>query len=306
MIDHINVATLESQGLATIWRIVRVFRPHQWIKNLLLFVPIVMAHRLSDTVGMRNVIIGAFAFCLAASAGYVANDLLDAAFDREHPRKRMRTFASRSMHPATGWTFVPLLCAGAAAIAWSVSPIFTACCGLYVVLTLLYSAILKRKVVIDVLVLAGLYMIRILAGGVAANVEVSTWLLGLAMFLFLSLALLKRYVDLTAAAEIGATSAVGRGYLVEERELLRTIGIPSGLLAVLVFAIYLSSEQVTRLYRTPRLLWLVCPLLLYWIAHMWFLAARGKVHDDPIIAAAKDPSSYVVGALIAVVAFAAI
>lgn len=174
------------------------------------------------------------------------------------------------------------------------------------ILSVLYSTTLKRKVIIDVLVLAALYTIRILAGGAAANVEVSTWLLALSMFLFLSLALLKRDIDLRNVAIGGESSAFGRDYLVAERELIRTIGIPSGLLSVLVLALYITSEQVTRLYQKPRLLWLACPLLLFWIAHMWVLAGRGMLREDPVVGAVKDPSSYVVGILIAVIAFAAI
>jgi 4-hydroxybenzoate polyprenyltransferase len=286
-----------TKRMSDLTRLITAMRPHQWVKNLLLFVPIVMAHRLHDAEGLRRVATGAVAFCLLASAGYIFNDLLDSNFDKQHPTKRTRVFASGLLSPSLGWI---------AALAWFIGRAFLMWCALYVVLTLLYSIVLKRKVVIDVLVLAGLYMIRILAGGAVANVEVSTWLLGFAMFLFLSLALLKRYVDLGIAASAGATAAFGRGYLVEERGLLRAIGVPSGLLAVLVLALYLTSEQVTRLYRTPRLLWLACPLLLFWIAHMWFLAERGNVHDDPIVAAAKDPSSYVVGVLIALVAFAAV
>ena len=283
-----------------------VLRPHQWLKNLLLFVPIIMAHRWSDGAALRMTFIAALAFCCIASAGYVINDLVDVRFDRQHPTKRNRAFASGALSPAMGWAIVPVLLAAAGVLAWSVGTTFVLWCVLYIAMTTLYSLVLKRKVMIDVLTLAGLYMIRILAGGAASRVEVSTWLLGFAMFLFLSLALLKRYVDLDLAAAAGANGAFGRAYLVEERDLLRSIGLPSGLLAVLVLALYLTSDQVTRLYRTPRLLWLACPLLLFWIAHMWFLAARGKVHDDPIVAAAQDPSSYVVGVLIALVGFLAV
>ncbi len=306
MSDLTAGSTISNARLLAIPRLLRALRPHQWVKNLLLFVPIIMAHRLFDQQGLRRAFFGFVAFCLLASAGYIINDLLDASFDRQHPTKRTRMFASGLLPASLGWAIVPFLYIAAAGLAWHVGPAFSAYSALYVLLTMLYSLILKRKVVIDVLVLASLYMIRILAGGVAADVEVSTWLLGFAMFLFLSLALLKRYVDLEIAADAGATAAFGRGYLVEERDLLRAIGIPSGLLAVLVFALYLASDQVVRLYHSPRLLWLACPLLLFWIAHMWFLAARGKLHDDPIVAAVKDPASYVVGVLIALVAFAAV
>jgi 4-hydroxybenzoate polyprenyltransferase len=304
MLDRSGNSVVAQQNVAQ--GVARVLRPHQWVKNLLLFVPIVMSHRLFDTQALVEVLWGVLSFCLAASAGYIVNDLLDVPFDREHPTKRKRMFASGQLKPAIGWMTAPALYVGAAAVAWSVGPTFAGYCAAYAALCVLYSAILKRKVIIDVLVLAALYTIRILAGGAAANVEVSTWLLAFSMFLFLSLALLKRYVDLHAVAATGATAAIGRDYLVEERALLHSIGIPSGLLAVLVLALYITSDQVTRLYRTPRLLWLACPLLLFWVAHMWVLAARGRVQEDPIVAAAKDPSSYVVGILIAIIAFAAV
>jgi 4-hydroxybenzoate polyprenyltransferase len=287
-------------------RFVREIRVYQWVKNLLLFVPVVMAHRIHDLPAMLRVAAAFAAFCLASSAGYLINDLRDLASDREHPTKRYRMLASSALPPAAAWIGAPLLYAVAFAIAWTTGPSTAAYLAIYVSMTTIYSIALKKRIVIDVLILAALYTLRMLAGGEAAGVEVSTWLLAFAMFLFLSLALLKRYADLRLLDAVGVAGAAGRGYLVEDREMLRSIGVPSGLLAVLVFALYLAGEQVTRLYRTPRLLWLACPLLLYWVAHMWFLAERGEVHDDPIVAAAKDPASYAVGLMIAAIAFLAV
>jgi 4-hydroxybenzoate polyprenyltransferase len=287
-------------------RFLREIRVHQWVKNLLLFVPIVMAHKVQDVDAMLRVAAAFAAFCLAASAGYLVNDLRDIAYDREHPTKRQRMFAAGTLPPSAGWIAAPLLYVAAFAIAIVTSLPTAAYLAIYVAMTTLYSLALKKRVVIDVLILAALYTLRLLAGGEAAPVEVSTWLLAFSMFLFLSLALLKRYADLRMLDAVGVAAAAGRGYLVEDREMLRSIGVPSGLVAVLVLALYLNGEQVNRLYRTPRLLWLACPLLLYWVAHMWFLAERGAVRDDPIVTAAKDPVSYAVGLLIAIVAVLAV
>lgn len=307
MLDSVDTAPhLASPSRITAARFVREIRVYQWVKNLLLFVPIVMAHRLHDTGAMLRVGAGFAAFCLAASAGYLINDLLDLEHDREHPTRRRRMFASGALPASVGWIAAPLLYAAAFAIAWTDGISTAAYLAIYVVMTALYSIALKKRVVIDVLILAALYTLRLLAGGAAARVDVSTWLLAFAMFLFFSLALLKRYADLRMLDAVGVAAAAGRGYVVEDREMLRSIGVPSGLVAVLVFALYLNGEQVNRLYRTPRLLWLACPLLLYWVAHMWFLAERGQVRDDPIVTAAQDPASYAVGLLIAVVAFLAV
>jgi 4-hydroxybenzoate polyprenyltransferase len=174
------------------------------------------------------------------------------------------------------------------------------------VLSLAYSLWFKRRVFLDVLALSALWTIRVLAGGAAARVEVSDWLVALSVFLFVGLALLKRYADLGFLMTKDASAAPGRGYVTGDRDLLRSMGVTSGYLAVLVLALYLASPQVARLYESPRLLWLVCPLLLYWIAHMWFLAHRGAIKDDPIVVAARDPASYVVGVLIVLVVFAAV
>ena len=164
----------------------------------------------------------------------------------------------------------------------------------------------RIRVFLDVLALSALYTIRLLAGGVAGRVEVSDWLMALSFFLFVSLALLKRYADIRFVASHGGENVPGRDYDTADVDLLRSMGVASGYLSVLVLALYLNGAQVTRLYESPRLLWLVCPLLLYWISHMWFLAHRGRIEDDPIVVAAKDPASYIVGVLIIVVTAAAV
>lgn len=246
------------------------------------------------------------AFCLTASAMYLVNDLRDLEFDRAHPNKRHRVIASGALSPRVAMIAVVVLLAAGLGIAYSVSLELLEYLAVYGVLSFIYSVWFKRRVFLDVLALSALWTIRVLAGGVAARVEVSDWMLALCVFLFVGLALLKRYADLGLMAAKDATSAPGRGYVTADRDLLRSMGVTSGYMAVLVLALYLTSPQVTRLYESPRLLWLVCPLLLYWIAHMWFLAHRGAIQDDPIVVAARDPASYVVGALIVLLVFAAI
>jgi 4-hydroxybenzoate polyprenyltransferase len=287
--------------------LVQALRPHQWVKNLLVFVPVVLDHRLFDAETMARAGTAFLAFCCAASAAYILNDVLDLQADRQHPTKRHRPFASGALEPAVGLVLVPLLLAVAVGISWSTLPRpFTALLALYVTLTSAYSLYLKRIAVVDVLLLAGLYTLRVLAGIAAAEVRFSTWLLAFAMFLFLSLAFLKRYTEVSAMDGAATEQVRRRGYLRGDREWLGSMGGASGYLSVLVLALYINSEQVVALYRRPLALWLVCPLLLFWTSRMWLLAHRGKIHDDPIVATVRDPASYVIGALVAAVMYLAL
>jgi 4-hydroxybenzoate polyprenyltransferase len=286
--------------------LLRSLRPLHWTKNVLLFAPLLLAHRSGDAASLIAAALGFAAFCLTASAMYLVNDLRDVDFDRAHPNKRRREIASGALSVPMAVVAAAVLFAVGFAIAWSVNRELVWYLLAYAVLSLVYSLWFKRRVFLDVLALSALWTIRVLAGGAAARVEVSDWLLALSVFLFVGLALLKRYADLGLLAAQSTSAAPGRGYVTADRDLLRSMGVTSGYMSVLVLALYLTSPQVTRLYESPRLLWLVCPLLLYWIAHMWFLAHRGEIEDDPIVVAARDPASYVVGALIALLVFAAI
>lgn len=286
--------------------LLRSLRPLHWTKNVLVFAPVLLAHRSGDASVLLPAAMAFAAFCLAASGTYLINDVRDVDFDREHPTKRHRMVASGRLPVGVAAVAGGVLIAGGAATAYAVSLEVLAYLAAYGALSLAYSLVFKRRVFLDVLALSALWTIRVLAGGAAARVEVSDWLLALSVFLFVGLALLKRYADLGLLASQSADAAAGRGYVTADRDLLRSMGVASSYLAVLVLALYLTSPTVTRLYSSPRLLWLVCPLLLYWIAHMWFLAHRGAIQDDPIVVAAKDPASYVVGILIAAIAVAAI
>jgi 4-hydroxybenzoate polyprenyltransferase len=282
--------------------LLRSLRPLHWSKNVLVFAPVVLAHRAHDPAALTAALLAFVAFCLAASGTYLFNDVRDLEHDRAHPNKKFRVIASGAMSPVTAAIASAVLIAMAIAVAWSVSRDLLLWLAAYGVFSLLYSLWFRRRVFLDVLALSALWTIRVLAGGAAARVQVSDWLLALSVFMFVGLALLKRYADLGFLG----SAAPGRGYVTGDRDLLRSMGVTSGYLAVLVLALYLNSPQVARLYKSPRLLWLVCPLLLYWTAHMWFLGHRGAIEDDPIVVAARDPVSYVVGALIALVVYAAV
>ena len=287
--------------------LIRVLRPQQWVKNILVFVPILLDHRLAQPDVMARGAMAFAAFCLAASGGYVLNDILDLEADRSHPIKRYRPFASSALSPRVGYVLAPLLIATSLIIGTALAaPGFLALLLLYLVLTAAYSTYLKRIVVLDVLLLAGLYTLRVLAGITAGGVRFTTWFLGFSTFLFLSLAFLKRHGEFSALAAGTAPGTRRRGYVSQDLEWLRTMGAASGYLAVLVLALYLNSDEVVKLYRKPVVLFLVCPLLLFWISRMWLLAYRGQIDEDPIVAAARDPSSYVVGALVLLVLYAAL
>jgi 4-hydroxybenzoate polyprenyltransferase len=289
-----------SRGLA----LVRALRPHQWVKNLLVFVPVILDHKLFNSETMAKAGMAFLAFCCAASSAYILNDIFDLEADRRHPTKRYRPFAAGTLSPALGIALVPGLLGAAFVVSWSALPVhFLELLVIYVVLTTAYSFYLKRVAVVDVLLLAGLYTLRVLAGIAAAAVRFSTWLLAFSMFLFLSLAFLKRYTEVNAMDGSATEQVRRRGYIRGDREWLGSMGGASGYLSVLVLALYINSEQVVALYRNPLLLWLICPLLLFWTSRMWLLAHRGRIHDDPIVATVRDPVSYLLGALVAVVLY---
>lgn len=286
-----------SLRLDTLRLVVRAARPHQWAKNVLLFVPLVMSHRLADAARLLDVVWAFVAFSLCASGVYVVNDLVDLRADRAHPRKRERPFASGRLGTGTGLVMVVATLGGGFAIAAGLlTSTVVAMLAIYVVLTTAYSIYFKRKLLLDVLVLAALYTHRILTGGVAAGVPVSEWLLAFSMFFFLSLAFAKRYTELSAMP-IGAEGRIqGRGYWARDLDLVRTIGPATGLIAVLVLALYVNlSPEVRRLYSQPFALYLVCPIVLYWICRVWFLAQRGQLDEDPVVFAVRDRVSLVSG-----------
>jgi len=272
----------------------RALRVHQWAKNALLAVPLLSAHLLFDQQAWINLILAFFSFGLVASATYLINDLLDLQSDRRHAKKRFRPLADGRIRIQSGIALCAMSAIAGLAIAVLLPPAFGIYLGIYIALTLSYSFDLKRRLLVDVIALALLYTLRILAGGAAIGVAVSEWLLMFSLFIFISLAFLKRVIEL--AGSTSDTKVAGRGYSAIDIETARTIGVTSGLISVMVLSLYISSPAVTQLYRAPQVLWLMCPLLIYWISRIWFLAARGDVHHDPVVFALQDWRSYVVGA----------
>ncbi len=280
--------------------LLRAVRLHQWVKNLLVFIPLLLTHQISSLPQLTSAALAFLAFCFCASSVYVQNDLLDIEADRHHPRKRFRPFASGKLSIRFGLLLAPALLLAALATSLGLPPTFLAVLGVYFVATLAYSLYLKQKPIIDVLTLALLYVMRIIAGGVAIGVALSPWLLAFAMFFFLSLAYVKRYSEIRDLEQGGSLRA--RGYVHSDLEGLADLGVSSGYVSALVVALYINSSVVTQYYRSPALLWLICPLIVYWLSRMWLLARRGKMHDDPIVFALSDRISYIVGALVAIVA----
>lgn len=267
----------------------RALRIHQWLKNVLVFVPLIAAHKISDFWSILPGLAAFFAFGLCASSVYILNDLLDLESDRHHTTKSKRPFASGDVPILMGlcMLFVLLGSAIAISLAWLPS-YFLFCLGIYYLLTTIYSFWAKNKIVVDVMFLAGLYTMRILAGAAAINVKSSFWILAFSMFIFLSLAMVKRYAELFVVLKSGKGKARGRGYLVDDLPLIQSLGGSSGYLSVLVLALYINSPEVHLLYSHPEILWGLCPMLLFWISRIWFKTHRGEMYDDPIIFAAKD------------------
>ena len=273
-------------------------RPQHWVKNLLVLVPIVMAHDLTDTSRLVRVLVACVSFSLCASGVYLLNDLLDVEADRLHPRKKLRPIASGKLPIWVGLSLAPLLLTVGLIIAAQLpGRLFLSTVACYVGATTLYSLWAKRIPIVDVILLTLLYLLRILGGGAAADVPVSPWLLAFAMFILLSLAFSKRQAELldqTANGRYGASPSK-RGYRLQDAGLLQQFGVTSGYLSVLVLALYVNGADVARLYRHPQVIWLACPMLLFWISRVWFLANRGKLSDDPVVFAARDPVSYALG-----------
>jgi len=290
-------------GLRT-W--VKALRLHQWLKNLLVFLPLFTSHRVLETTTTLHCILAFLAFGLCASGVYLLNDLFDLDADRRHPRKRLRPFAAGTLPLWSGLVAAPLLTIAGLAVAATLSLPFAGVLLCYYALTLAYSLRLKRIVMLDVVVLAALYTVRIIGGAVVIGGGLSFWLLAFSMFLFLSLAMLKRYTELHTLIGSGKSEASGRGYAVDDIALIQSLGGASGYMSVLVLALYINSTASEALYRHPQVLWLLCPLLLYWISRVWLIAHRGQMHDDPIVFALVDRVSRVILALCAIVVAGAI
>lgn len=277
--------------------LLRTLRPHQWLKNLLLFVPLLAAQQFGNGGAWGLLLLAFLSFSLCASAVYIGNDLLDLQSDRQHPRKCQRPFASGRIPVAWGVALAPLLLAASLGLGLLVGPAFLAWLAVYFALTCWYSLSLKRLVLLDCLTLAGLYTLRIVAGAAAVGLVLSHWLFGVSGFMFLSLSFLKRYTELHMLAQRGSgqASAHGRGYLAQDAPLVQALGVGAGYAAAVLLALYLDSNTARTMYRLPEAIFLAIAVLVYWISWLWLQAHRGQMHDDPVFFAIKDRTSLLCG-----------
>lgn len=298
-----NVAEVIRSNPASLRDWLKALRLHQWMKNLLIFVPLLAAHQLANLFLLWQGLLAFLLFGLCASSVYLLNDLLDLADDRHHHSKRNRPFAAGRLSIRSGLLVFPALLAGAFAGAiWLLPWQFTGVLGTYYVLTLAYSLLLKRFMAVDVIALAMLYTVRIIAGAAAFSLPLTFWILAFSMFMFLSLAMVKRYAELREARRKGqAEKTRGRGYYPDDLEMISSLGSASGYLAVMVLALYIHDQTTVSMYAWPELIWLACPLLLFWITRVWMLTHRGEMHDDPVVFAIRDRVSLAVGTLFCLV-----
>ncbi|MEM8749576.1 MAG: UbiA family prenyltransferase [Pseudomonadota bacterium] len=289
---------VDSEETPPRWKVwLKAIRIHQWLKNSLLFVPAILGFRYFDPTTIVSLIIAFISFGLCASSVYLLNDLTDIEVDRKHPTKRKRPIAAGHLNivSASVAAFV-LLVAGFAMSLW-LPTVFSLVLATYFAVTCAYSFLLKRLLLIDVLTLAGLFTIRVVAGAAAIGGEVSAWLLAFCVFFFLSLALVKRFVELTMRNDDGGREVTGRGYQGSDLETLSQGGMASGFAAVVVLALFIDSPEVAQNYTNPQLIWLVCPLVLYLILRIWILARRKQMHDDPVVFLMTDwRSQFMIGA----------
>lgn len=264
-----------------IW--LKAIRIHQWLKNSLLFVTAILGSQFLEPAALLQLSIAFISFGFCASSVYLLNDLTDIEVDRRHPTKRRRPIPAGDISVMQAAVGSLALLTASLALSTLLPPAFTAVLALYYVITCAYSFLLKRFLLIDVLTLAGLFTIRVIAGAAALNGDVSTWLLAFCVFFFLSLALVKRFVELTLRNDDAGRETTGRGYQSDDLETLSQGGMASGFAAVVVLALFIDSPEVAQSHSHPELIWLVCPLVLYLIFRIWILARREQMNDDPVV-----------------------
>lgn len=290
----------------TLHELIRAGRPHQWCKNLLLAVPFLVGGEGGEVTAWLQFIVAFLGFGLCASAVYLVNDLLDLRSDRLHPTKRERPMAAGRLPVKIAALAAPLLVITAIFGTSIVLPMnFEWALIVYTITAWLYSFAIKNKVILDVVWLACLYTLRVIAGGLATSTFASFWLLALALFLFLSIALAKRYAELRLLAAEGRSEVAGRNYHIEDQPIISVMGMGAGMLGVLVLALYINSKDVSKLYDQPQVLWIICPLMLYWVGRLWMRAHRRMMKDDPLVFALTDRTSYIVALLVILAAMVA-
>lgn len=305
-LGNVEMVFRTHRGVARNW--MRALRLHQWMKNLLIFIPLLAAHQLNQIALLWEGLLAFFCYGLCTSSVYLLNDLLDLDDDRHHTIKRHRPFAAGNLSIKSGLITLTLLLACAfIGSAWLLPIKFVEVLVVYYVLTLSYSMLIKHWMVIDVILLGSLYTIRVIAGAAVFDIPLSFWLLAFSLFLFLSLALVKRCIELRHALDHGHKGkASGRGYYPDDLPILSALGAASGYMAVLVLALYIHDPSTMSLYSHPEIIWPACPLLLFWVSRVWMLTHRGLMDEDPVIFAIRDHASLVVGALLTVVFWAAL
>jgi 4-hydroxybenzoate polyprenyltransferase/phosphoserine phosphatase len=287
-----NVVQVFPRSLGYLCEALGSMRFYQWVKNLLLFVPAITSHTIFAVSVVGNATLAFLSFGFAASAAYILNDLLDLEEDRRHPTKKQRPFASGRVSIGSGILLAIASLSASAVIATLIPGAFATALLAYLVLTSLYSLFLKRLLVVDVLTLALLYTLRVVAGSAATGIVLSPWLLSFAFFLFLSLAFSKRAADLIQHHQDNQKAVPGRGYVTTDLDAVCIAGLCSGFLSSLVLALYINSESVQWLYRQPIFLWGLQPILLYYISRLWVICRRGELTEDPIQYTAREPSTY--------------
>jgi 4-hydroxybenzoate polyprenyltransferase/phosphoserine phosphatase len=317
---HIAPVRTFNEQVSPLKAWLRAIRLHQWAKNLLIFLPLLLAHARSSALA-AGAAIAFLSFGLCASATYLVNDLFDLDADRQHPSKSRRPFAAGDLSALSGIVVILLFLISSLALAIAVPHViahispeqaldrplhFLEWLAIYAVTTLAYSLYFKRVVLVDVIVLSGLYTIRILAGSAATGVTVSTWLASFSIFFFLSLAFVKRFAELESLRERGGVTASGRGYHIADIEQLRSFGSASGYVSVAVLTLYISNLDAAQLYTHTHRLWLLVPVLLLWISRLWLEASRGQLNEDPVVYAITHPRSLVLGLVVLAIVFSAL
>lgn len=269
-------------------------RPKQWVKNILLFVPLVLAHKLTEISLVIDAVLGLISFTLVASSIYIVNDIFDKQVDQEHPVKKFRPIASGKLLVRDAVIFSIILLVVAGLVSFQLPIEFQFALLVYLLSTNIYTFKIKSLALLDVITLACLYTLRIISGAVAINVPISYWLVSFSVFFFLSLALVKRVIELGNLKHMNKTKALGRAYVVTDIDNIRSFGITSGYLSILVFALYINDDLIVNTYQSPAWLWGICLLLLYWISRIWFIAHSVIKSEDPVLFAVQDKTSYLV------------
>lgn len=286
--------------------LLRATRVRQWPKNFLIFLPLVLAHMVTNQHKLLATFVAFLSFSLVASTAYILNDMLDVEADRNHSKKRQRPFAAGDISPQAGIALMLILVSIAGALAWTLPLQFVFWLSAYFVTTVSYSVLLKKIALLDVVTLAGLYTVRLIVGGAASEVPLSPWLGGFSIFFFLSLAMVKRYAELDNLRRLGHSPANERGYVLEDLEQLRSFGTASAYASIVIFTLYINNSEITHLYTRPHRLWMLIPVLILWISRIWLLAHRGKLDEDPVVFALTDKLSPAFGLVAALIVRSAV